>query len=78
MVWGEHLFFKLERRAVAERAVAAVRVVEGLDVIENQQSGGGAGAGALSEAEWVEGGGVWPLRHSVLSVATKLSARALS
>ena len=43
MVRGEHLFFKLERRAVAERAVAAVRVVEGLDVIENQQGGGGVG-----------------------------------
>ena len=64
--WGEHLFFKLERRTVAERAVAAVRVVEGLDVIENQQGGGGAGGWHLA------------LRHSVLSVATKLSARALS
>ena len=40
--FGGHLFFKLEWREVAEGAVAAVRVVEGLDVIEDQQPGGGA------------------------------------
>ena len=42
------MFFKLERGAVAEGAVAAVRVVEGFDVIEDHESGGGAGGRDLA------------------------------
>ena len=69
------MLFKLERRAVAQGAVAAVGVGEGFEVIEDRERCGGAGAGALSA---VEGGGMASRRASALRVATKLSARALS
>src|SRR5882724_2559082 len=48
MVLGGHLFFKLEWGAVAQRAVAAMRVVEGFDVVEDHESGDGAGRRDLS------------------------------
>ena len=42
------MFFKMERGAVAEGAVAAVRVVEGFDIVEDHESGDGAGGRDLS------------------------------
>ena len=48
MVWGEHFFFELERGAVVEGAVAAVGFLEGLDVVEDLEAGGGAGGRHLA------------------------------
>ena len=57
MDWREHFFFEAERRTVTEGAVTAVGIVEGLDVIENQETGGSAGGRDLAaEAFGLEGG----------------------
>ena len=56
-VFGEHFFLEGERRAVGERTVSAVGIVEGFDVVESQQLGGGAGGwDGVAEAFGFEGG----------------------
>ncbi len=62
------MFFEVKWRAIAERTVAAARVIEGFDVVEGHELRGGAGG-------W---DGMALPKHSVLRVATKLSASALS